>query len=151
MRHGFSKPSLKEHGGLFAGQPSQIAMTALRDALHAGGYALQEQVPAPSLLGRKKYRIDFLAQARGGYLALLDVLYQDVTGTAEQKVPFFVIDLIAAVPHFAAGHGYVVMGGDGYTLAESMIEHLPARLVDADRVTLLTLEVACSRAASGSL
>jgi len=151
MRSGFTKASLKEHGGLFAGQPSQGALAALREALREGGHSIEEQVPAPSLLGRRKYRVDFRARSAIGHVLLLDILYQDASGTAEQKVPFFVIDLIAAVPLMEADQGFVIMGGDGYTLAQTMIEHLPGRLVDADRVRLLTLEDACALAATGKL
>lgn len=86
-------------------------------ALHKGGYSYTKQVHVGSRPGGGKHRVDVLAN-KDGKEFLISLKWQQVGGTAEQKVPFEVICLLEAVTE---GNGqyakaYVVLGGSGWTL-----------------------------------
>jgi len=86
-------------------------------ALREGGYDFQQQVRISSRPGGGRHVVDAVVETEEGSI-LVSLEWQQVRGTAEQKVPFEVICLADAVergPHLRA---FLVLGGDGWTLRD---------------------------------
>lgn len=66
-------------------------------ALRRGGYLTQTQVLIGQRWGGGRHLIDVLAQDKDGGKLLVSVKWQQVSGTAEQKVPFEAICLAEAI------------------------------------------------------
>lgn len=122
-------------------------------ALERGGYSIQAQVVVGQRIGGRRHKVDALA-AKPGRTVLVSLKWQQVGGTAEQKVPFEVLCLAdvmrARSTEFDAA--YLVLGGEGWTLREfytggGLKEHLKG----ADRVEIVTLENFIARANQGKL
>lgn len=78
-------------------------------ALDQGGYASKVQVHLGQRLGLGKHMVDAVAE-KDGRKILLSVKWQQVSGTAEQKVPFEIICLIEAMEADASYEkAYVVL------------------------------------------
>ncbi|MGH6634664.1 MAG: PD-(D/E)XK nuclease superfamily protein, partial [Gammaproteobacteria bacterium] len=109
-------------------------------ALDQGGYSYRVQVKLGQRLGCGNHFVDAVAE-KDGRTFLVSVKWQQVSGTAEQKVPFEVICLVEAME---AGHydrAYVVLGGEGWKLRGFYTGGgLKKYLKDADKVEVLTLE-----------
>lgn len=120
-------------------------------ALDQGGYSYRVQVKLGQRLGCGNHFVDAVAE-KDGRKFLVSVKWQQVSGTAEQKVPFEVICLVEAM---AAGHydrAYVVLGGEGWKLRGFYTGGgLKKYLKDADKVEVLTLESFVARANQGKL
>ena len=73
---------------------------------------------------------------------MISLKWQQVGGTAEQKVPFEVIclmDAMAQNPNYQKA--YLVLGGEGWTLREFYIsKDLQQYIPYGDRVEIITLE-----------
>jgi hypothetical protein len=85
-------------------------------ALKRGGYAFREQVVIGLRLGVGKHKIDYLIEDRGGGQILVSTKWQQVAGTAEDKVPYEVICLADSV-NTSSGKfkkAYLVIGGEGW-------------------------------------
>lgn len=109
-------------------------------ALEQGGYVHRAQVVIGARIGGRPHKVDAIA-TRGDRSVLVSLKWQQVGGTAEQKVPFEVICLAEAVRAGGYGAAYLVLGGDGWTLREfytggGLREHLQ----HAGNVEVLTLE-----------
>jgi len=86
-------------------------------ALEHGGYTYQVQVDIGQRLGIGHHFVDVIAE-KDGRKFLISMKWQQVSGTAEQKVPFEIICLLEALE---AGHyakGYLVLGGEGWSLRD---------------------------------
>jgi hypothetical protein len=120
-------------------------------ALDQGGYSYKTQVNLGQRLGLGKHMVDAVVE-KGGKQILLSVKWQQVSGTAEQKVPFEIICLVEALE---AGHfekAYVVLGGDGWTLRDFYAGGgLKKYLVNSEKVEVLKLEAFVARANQGKL
>src|SRR5689334_15972720 len=97
-------------------------------ALSHGGYTIQQQHLVGKRIGGRKHVLDVLA-VRDGKTIMISLKWQQVSGTAEQKVPFEVICLADAVRTTNASCAYLVLGGDGWTLRDyftsgALKEHL---------------------------
>lgn len=78
--------------------------------------------------------------------------WQQVSGTAEQKVPFEIICLLEAMEVGTYARAYIVLGGEGWTLRDFYVgDGLKKYLPYADRVEILTLEAFVGRANGGRL
>jgi len=107
-------------------------------ALTRGGYACQTQV-------------DVVA-ARAEEKIVVSLKWQQVSGTAEQKVPFEVICLADVVSCKSCTRAYLVLGGDGWTLRDFYVGGgLSSHLVHADKVRIVTLERFVALANQGEL
>jgi hypothetical protein len=87
-------------------------------ALDAGGYEVQQQVRIGLRLGGGRHVVDYVA-TKADATILISVKWQQVSGTAEQKVPFEAICLCDALrtnPRFA--RAYLVLGGSGWRLRD---------------------------------
>jgi len=120
-------------------------------ALEQGGYACETQVKLGKRLGLGNHVVDAVARKDGADV-LISLKWQQVSGTAEQKVPFEVICLLEALEGTAYKKAYLVLGGEGWTLRAFYTSGgLKRFLVNSDRVEVLTLEGFVGRANQGKL
>jgi hypothetical protein len=95
--------------------------------------------------------VDTIAQ-KGGRSWLVSLKWQQVGGTAEQKVPFEVICLAEALTSGDYAEAYLVLGGNGWSLREFYTGGgLKKHLADADKVQIVTLEEFVALANQGRL
>ena len=121
-------------------------------ALKQGGYSFNVQVKIGQRLGCGQHFVDVVAQKEERTPFLVSVKWQQVSGTAEQKVPFEVICLLDALDSGKFGKAYVVLGGEGWTLRNFYTSGGLRKYLDyADRVEILTLEAFVGRANAGKL
>jgi len=123
-------------------------------ALARGGYSVGSQVRIGHRLGGGRHVVDVLATDNNGLGYLISLKWQQVSGTAEQKVPFEVICLADAVASSEGKYarGYVVLGGDGWKLRDFYTSGLLVRyLRNIESVSVLTLEAFVARANRGEL
>jgi len=122
-------------------------------ALQMGGYSVIKQKrigPRPS--GRR-HVVDALAEKKGKQY-LISLKWQQVSGTAEQKVPFEVICLIHAMKQIDGEYekAYLVLGGDGWSLRDFYVSGGLAEYINyADYVRIVTLEQFIALANQGTL
>ena len=84
-------------------------------ALERGGYAHKLQQPIGLRFGGGRHFVDVIAEKVGQHY-LVSLKWQQVAGTAEQKVPFEVICLADAVLAGPYAKAYLVLGGEGWKL-----------------------------------
>ncbi len=98
--------------------------------------------------------MDAIASDPNNRTILISVKWQQVGGTAEQKVPFEVMCLAHAL-HENAGRyavAYLVLGGEGWTLRDFYISGgLSEYMSNIEGVTILSLEDFIARANRGKL
>jgi hypothetical protein len=120
-------------------------------ALKNGGYTYEVQVKVGKRLSGGNHFVDVVAEQDGRRL-LISMKWQQVSGTAEQKVPYEVICLLEALEDAQYGKAYLVLGGEGWTLRSYFIgDGLKKFLAYADKVEILTLEGFVGRANAGKL
>jgi hypothetical protein len=120
-------------------------------ALARGGYEYQVQVKVGKRPGGGTHKVDAVAEKSGDRI-LVSQKWQQVGGTAEQKVPFEIICLAEEVLSGAFQKAYLVLGGDGWTLREFYTSGgLDKHLTNADRVKVVTLERFVALANKGEL
>lgn len=91
---------------------------------------------------------------KNGRSFLVSSKWQQVGGTAEQKVPFEVICLVKALRE---GQGkfqkaYLVLGGEGWTLRKFYVDGgLKEFILGTDQITIMTLETFVALANKGNL
>ena len=123
-------------------------------ALQAGGYSCAAQCHVGSRLGGGKHMVDVVASDRHGKKLLVSVKWQQVSGTAEQKVPFESICLADAIARSAGEfeRGYLVLGGEGWKLREFFTTGgLADYLQNCGTVSIVTLEWFVAKAIRGEL
>ena len=112
-------------------------------ALRRGGYEYQTQVAIGERLGGGKHVVDLVAWSDDSTKFLISLKWQQVSGTAEQKVPFEVMCLAEAVLVSDGKYdkAYLVLGGPGWSRREFFIsDDLKRHLRHADLVSVTTLE-----------
>ena len=120
-------------------------------ALGQGGYAYETQVNLGRRLGLGRHFVDAVAE-KNGQRFLISLKWQQVSGTAEQKVPFEVICLIEALDAGNFEKAYVVLGGEGWTLRDFYTSGgLKQYLINSDHVEVIRLEAFVGRANQGKL
>jgi len=120
-------------------------------ALVRGGYVVKKQVVIEDRPGGGTHRVDAVA-SKDGKQFLVSLKWQQVSGTAEQKVPFEVISLAHAVRSGQYADAYLVLGGEGWTLRDYFTSgNLAAHFKDIDAVHILTLEGFVALANQGRL
>ncbi|MGP8156925.1 MAG: PD-(D/E)XK nuclease superfamily protein [Candidatus Acidiferrales bacterium] len=120
-------------------------------ALARGGYAYQTQIKIGTRPNGRAHRVDAIAEKNGERI-LVSLKWQQVGGTAEQKVPFEVMCLATEVHSGAFQKAYLVLGGDGWTLREFYVSgDLEQHLVHGDKVVVMTLERFVAVANQGKL
>jgi hypothetical protein len=115
-------------------------------ALEQGGYTYDLQVKLGKRLGLGNHVVDVIAR-KDGRSVLVSLKWQQVAGTAEQKVPFEVICLLDALEAGQHEKAYLVLGGEGWTLRGFYTAGgLRRFLVNSDKVEVVTLEGFVARA-----
>ncbi len=128
----------------------QVLERTVIPALETAGYAYKRQ----ARIGRKpdgsSYTADLLVtDPVTGRRIVVSLKWQQVPGTAEQKIPFEVMVLSDLLESGKCAEVYLVLGGTGWTptlkdfyLHGGLSKHMPA----ADRVKIVTLEEFIERA-----
>jgi hypothetical protein len=120
-------------------------------ALDQGEYTYKVQVNLGQRLGIGRHFVDVVAE-KDGHQFLISMKWQQVSGTAEQKVPFEIICLLEALDSGKFQKAFLVLGGEGWTLRNFYIgDGLKKYLAYADKVEILTLESFVGRANAGKL
>lgn len=120
-------------------------------ALRRGGYSSQVQQTIGERFCGGRHVVDAIAE-KAGQRYIVSVKWQQVSGTAEQKVPFEVICLAEAVLTGQFARAYLVLGGEGWKLRAFYTGGgLKSHLVHADKVEILTLEAFVAKANRGEL
>ena len=98
-----------------------------------------------------RHKVDVLAQ-KGDQNYLISLKWQQVSGTAEQKIPFEVISLAHAMQEGDYAQAYLVLGGDGWSLRDFYTSGgLNEHLVHPELVEIVTLERFIAIANQGGL
>ena len=120
-------------------------------ALARGGYSHRAQVAIGNRMGCGRHVVDVVAEKNGREF-LVSVKWQQVAGTAEQKVPFEVICLLDALESGRYSRAYLVLGGEGWKLRHFYVDGgLKHYLPIEGRVDILTLEAFVAKANSARL
>jgi hypothetical protein len=129
---------------------SVLELTIL-PALDRGGYHYRAQIEIGERLGCGKHVVDVVAE-KDGREFLISLKWQQVAGTAEQKVPFEVICLLDAIEQGRYSKAYLVLGGEGWKLRQFYINGgLNRFLAVEDKVEIVTLEGFIAKANSARL
>ena len=121
-------------------------------ALEMGGYTVRSGVEIGTRFGVGRHKIDLLAEDPKGRQHLISMKWQQVGGTAEQKIPFEVICLVQALRDERFHSAYLVLGGDGWKYKEFyMGGGLNDYIVDANRVKIVSLDQFVAEANQGTL
>jgi len=121
-------------------------------ALDQGGYTYRTQVRVGKRLGTGVHLVDALVQKPAQKPFLVSVKWQQVSGTAEQKVPFEIICLIEAIESGEYEKAYLVLGGEGWRLRDVYVGGVLKRyILNSEKVEIVTLESFVGRANQGKL
>ncbi len=120
-------------------------------ALSRGGYTCQVRVKVGQRLGCGAHFVDVIAE-KDEKRFLISLKWQQVSGTAEQKIPFEVICLSEVLEAGKYEKAYVVLGGEGWTLRQFYVGGgLQRYLKGSELVDIITLEGFVARANKGQL
>jgi hypothetical protein len=120
-------------------------------ALDRGGYDHRAQVSIGDRLGCGRHVVDAVAE-KAGQQVLVSVKWQQVAGTAEQKVPFELICLLDAIDRGPYAKAYLVLGGEGWKMRQFYVDGGLNRFLPlAERVEIITLEGFVAKANQGRL
>ncbi len=122
-------------------------------ALDMGGYQVTRQKHIGTRFGVSRHNIDTFAIDSAGRPYLISLKWQQVSGTAEQKIPFEVISLAdAMIRNEEFFKAYLVLGGNGWRFKEFYLSgRLREFLVNADLVQIVSLERFVELANQGNL
>ena len=123
-------------------------------AIERGGYEYFRQVDIGERLGGGKHVVDVVAYDSTGRGYLISLKWQQVSGTAEQKVPFEVMCLARAVSENEPRYGkaYLVLGGPSWKLRDFYTDGgLRLYLRNEDLVDIVSLEAFVAKANRGEL
>ena len=110
-------------------------------ALSNGGYRYQTQVLIGERPNGRRHFLDVLAKDANDSKYLISLKWQQVSGTAEQKVPYEMICLAEAIQKGTGIKAYLVLGGAGWSLRDYYLGGgLNRHIVHADLVNLIDLE-----------
>ena len=109
-------------------------------ALDGGGYTYRLGVNIGKRLGQGRHILDVLVR-KADKTFLVSMKWQQVSGTAEQKIPFEVISLSEAMQRDDYARAYLVLGGDGWRLRDFYTSGgLDQHLTHPELVSIVTLE-----------
>jgi hypothetical protein len=122
-------------------------------ALEGGKYKCHIQHHVGERFGGGKHFVDVVAE-KDGRKFLVSLKWQQVSGTAEQKVPFEAICLAETIMSDLEQYvkAYLVLGGEGWKLRDFFIKGgLQKHLKHGEFVTICTLENFVAKANRGDL
>lgn len=132
-------------------QTGAVLEEMILPALRRAGYTYETQVAIGRRAGGRRHVVDVVAE-KDDRRFLISLKWQQVSGTAEQKVPFEVISLAEAVLSAPGTRAYLVLGGEGWTLRDYYTGNgLGRHLVHAESVTILTFEGFIARVNNAAL
>ena len=122
-------------------------------ALARGRYKVTRKKLAGTRFGIHKHYVDTYAEDVQGRIHLISLKWQQVAGTAEQKIPFEVISLIdLLLKHEDYFKAHLVLGGPGWTYKDFYVAGgLHPFILNAERVNITTLERFVGAANQGKL
>ena len=123
-------------------------------ALQKGGYQYRIHVDIGERFGGGRHLVDILATSQTGASFLISLKWQQVSGTAEQKVPFEAMCLAEAVltDQNKYTRAYLVLGGAGWKLRNFFVNGGLAKHLRYDNlVTIMTLEAFVAKANKSQL
>ena len=123
-------------------------------SLEQGGYTYRMQVHIGTRIGGGRHRVDVVASDDRGRNWLVSLKWQQVGGTAEQKVPFEAISLAKAISESEGTYekAYLVLGGPGWRLRDFYVSGgLDQYLHYGNLVDIMSLEPFIAKANSGQL
>ena len=123
-------------------------------SLEQGGYTYRAQVRVGTRIGGGRHIVDVVASDGQGRNWLVSLKWQQVSGTAEQKVPFEAISLAKAISESEGTYekAYIVLGGPGWKLREFYVGGgLHQYLHYGDLVDIMSLESFVAKANDGQL
>ncbi len=123
-------------------------------SLEHGGYTYEPQYNIGRRLGGGKHVVDVLAKDSEGNKIIISLKWQQVSGTAEQKVPFEAMCLAETIlsSQDAYKKAYLVLGGEGWRLREFYTGGgLDKHLSYSNLVDIVTLEGFIAQANQGEL
>lgn len=123
-------------------------------ALASGGYKCHVQHHVGQRFGGGRHFVDVVAEDLTGARFLVSLKWQQVAGTAEQKVPFEAICLAEAILESRKEYqkAYLVLGGDGWKLRDFFTKGgLEKHLTHGHLVNIVTLERFVAMANRGEL
>ena len=111
-------------------------------ALERGGYKVRRGVDVGTRFGVSRHRIDVHVEDDDGRIYLISLKWQQVSGTAEQKIPFEIICLADLMINDESYYkAYLALGGNGWRYKEFYLSgKLNKYLANADMVKVLSLE-----------
>ena len=119
-----------------------------------GGYSYDTQVNIGNRLGGGRHVVDVLAEDSAGSKIIISLKWQQVSGTAEQKVPFEAMCLAETILASDNDYekAYLVLGGGGWKLREFYTGGgLDRHLCYSNLVEIVTLEDFIAKANQGGL
>jgi len=120
-------------------------------SLERGGYKYERQTNIGSRFGVGRHKVDALAE-KDQKKVLVSLKWQQVSGTAEQKVPFEVISMIEAMETGQYAAAYVVLGGINWKFKDFYLRGgLNTYIPKGTMVTLMALEEFVVKANQGKL
>ena len=131
----------------------QVMEQMVLPALKMGGYSFKEQAYVGLRLGVARHRVDVLAEDADGRSYLISLKWQQVSGTAENKIPFEVISLAhARVTDERFYKAYLVLGGNGWRYKEFYLSGgLNTHLRNPELVDIVSLDDFVALANQGRL
>ena len=119
--------------------------------LARGGYSVRKQVNVGTRLGGGRHMADILA-SKGGRHVLISLKWQQVGGTAEQKVPYeFMCLAHALIENPELDSAYIVIGGTGWTKDSFFLGDLVNWVNTNEKVRVIRLDDFVARANSGAI
>lgn len=120
-------------------------------ALERGGYHVYKKRQIGERPGGGKHEVDFIAE-KDNKKYIISCKWQQVPGTAEQKVPYEVICLADAIGKGVYEKAYLVLGGPGWKLRDFYVGGgLDKYLRNIEKVKIITLEEFVAKANKGEL
>ncbi|MEE9218313.1 MAG: PD-(D/E)XK nuclease superfamily protein [Acidobacteriota bacterium] len=120
-------------------------------ALSRGGYTFRSRVKVGQRFGGGAHYVDVVAEKLGEKI-LVSLKWQQVPGTAEQKVPFEVICLAEALEQRQYSRAYLVLGGEGWKLRDFYTAGGLGKYINKiDLTRIVTLEAFIAKANQSSL
>lgn len=122
-------------------------------ALEMGDYKIRRSVDIGKRLGVSRHKIDVLTDDTQGRQRLISLKWQQVQGTAEQKIPFEVICLADTMIRDERFYkAYLVLGGEGWRYKDFYLSGgLTPYIANADMVSIVSLEQFVTLANQGRL
>jgi PD-(D/E)XK nuclease superfamily protein len=111
-------------------------------SLARGGYSFQKRQNVGRRPGDGKHIVDAIA-TKNGRSILISSKWQQVGGTAEQKIPFELICLMKAIRDGLGKYekAYLVLGGEGWRLRRFYVEGgLNEFIQGTEQIRIITLE-----------